>query len=91
MLSFTQVRLSDDLRYATVYYSHYGTDEQRELALELLIRQTGSLRHKVGRGMRIRHIPEFVFKYDPSIEEGLRIQKLLNQINKPNETKSPSE
>ena len=91
MLSFTQVRLSDDLRYATVYYSHLGTQEQREKAEELLNREAGAIRKKVGKGMRVRRIPEFAFKFDPSIEEGIRIEKLLNQINRADETESTSE
>lgn len=91
MLSFTQVRLTDDLRYATIYYSHLGTSEQREKAEELLSREARSLRRKVGKGMRVRRIPEFTFKFDPSIEEGLRIEKLLNEIKASDEAKSSPE
>jgi ribosome-binding factor A len=91
MLSFTQVRLTDDLRYATVYYSHLGTDEQRGKAEQLLEREAGALRRKVGKGMRVRRIPEFTFKFDPSIEEGIRIEQLLNQIKAGNETEDSSE
>jgi ribosome-binding factor A len=91
MLSFTRVRLTDDLRYATVYYSHLGTAEQREQAQELLDREAGAVRKKVGKGMRVRRIPEFNFKFDPSIEEGIRIEQLLNQIKTTDETKSSSE
>jgi ribosome-binding factor A len=91
MLSFTQVRLTDDLRYATVYYSHLGTEEQRAKAEELLQREAGSVRHKVGKGMRVRRIPEFSFKFDPSIEEGIRIEKLLNEIKASDEAKNSPE
>ena len=90
MLSFTQVRLTDDLRYATVYYSHLGTQEQKDKAEELLQREAGSLRRKVGKGMRVRRIPEFTFKFDPSIEEGFRIEKLLNEIKASDEAKDTS-
>ncbi len=91
MLSFTQVRLSDDLRYATVYYSHLGTDEERERAEGLLDREAGAIRKKVGKGLRVRRIPEFAFKFDPSIQEAIRIEQLLNQIKTADETKSSSE
>lgn len=91
MLSFTQVRLTDDLRYATVYYSYLGTEEQRDKAEDLLAREAGSLRRKVGKGMRVRRIPEFTFKFDPSIEEGIRIEKLLNEIKASDEAKGSTE
>ena len=80
MVTFTRVRMSKDLRYATVYYSVLGSDDDRHRVAEYFDRQTGHIRRQIGAGLRLRHIPEFRFKYDPSIEEGIRIEKLLNEI-----------
>ncbi|MCK4373463.1 MAG: 30S ribosome-binding factor RbfA [candidate division Zixibacteria bacterium] len=80
MVTFTQVRLTNDLRYATVYYSVLGGDEDRTAIEERFQQMSGRIRHLVGRQMQIRHIPEFKFKYDPSVEEGIKIERLLNEI-----------
>lgn len=80
LVTFTRVRLSKDLRYATVYYSVLGKEGDRDFAANYLEREKKKIRHKVGSNLRVRYIPEFVFKYDPSIEEGIRIEQLLNEI-----------
>jgi len=80
MVTFTHVKLSSDLRYATVFYSVLGDDEARRRVEELLLRENGRIRHMVGANLRVKHIPEFRFKFDDSIEHGIRIEQLLNEI-----------
>lgn len=79
-VTFTRVELTDDLKYATVYYSSLGSDEQREAVRGFLDREKKKIRHGIGKGLHIRSIPEIKFKFDPSIEEGIRIEQLLNEI-----------
>ncbi len=80
MLTFTHVRLSDDLRYAKIYYSFLGTPEQRAQVEEYLNRENGRIRSALGKKLRVRSIPELQFTFDPSVEAGIRIEKLLNEI-----------
>ncbi len=80
MVTFTRVRLSNDLRYATIYYSVLGGEAERDEVAGYLEREKKRIRHEVGGLMRVRYIPEFTFKFDPSIEEGIRIEQLLNEI-----------
>jgi ribosome-binding factor A len=80
MLTFTRVRLSDDLRYARIYYSFLGSPEDRSRVEEYLARHNGRIRSQIGQKLRVRNIPELTFKFDPSIEEGIRIEQLLNEI-----------
>lgn len=80
MVTFTSVRLTNDLRQATVYYSVLGEEQARQEAGYYLQRQAARIRHDIGRKLRIRHIPEITFKFDPSVEEGLHIERLLNEI-----------
>ena len=82
MITFTHVKVTDDLRYATVYYSCLGQATEQEAVAGFLEREKKRIRHLVGRNLRMRHIPEFRFKFDPSVEEGIRIERLLNEINK---------
>jgi ribosome-binding factor A len=80
MVTFTHVKLSDDFRYATVYYSVLGKENDRHVIADYLEREKKHIRHILGRNLRLRHIPELTFKYDSSIEEGIRIEQLLNEI-----------
>lgn len=80
MVTFTHVRLSRDLQHATVYYSFLGQPEALSAVEDYLERERRSLRHKVGQELKLRQLPELDFKFDPSVEEGIRIEKLLDEI-----------
>jgi len=80
LVTFTKVKLSDDLRYATVYYSSLGDDTKRLRVKRYLDNESKRVRQAIGRQLSIRHIPEFTFKFDPSIEHSVRIEQLLNEI-----------
>lgn len=85
MVTFTRVVMSQDLRYAKIYYSVLGTDEQHEEVKIYFQRNMKTIRQQIGRNLRIRHIPELTFVFDPSVEEGIRIEKLLNDIRRERE------
>jgi ribosome-binding factor A len=80
LVTFTKVKLSDDLRYAKVYFSYLGEEANKERVTDYLNREKKRIRTDVGRKLRVRHIPEIEFRFDPSIEEGIRIEQLLNEI-----------
>ncbi|MDF1545103.1 MAG: 30S ribosome-binding factor RbfA [bacterium] len=85
LITFTHVKVSDDLRYATVYYSFIGDGLELERVQNVLEAQAKRIRKEIGKGLNIRHIPEFTFKFDPSIKEGIRIEQLLNEIKQDDE------
>ena len=80
MVTFTRVKMTDKLRSAEVYFSFMGTEESRETLAGYLFAQRGRIRSRVGRHLHIRHIPELTFKFDPSIEESIRLESLFNKI-----------
>jgi len=80
LITFTKVSLTDDLRYATVYYSFLGKPEEKEKLEVYFQRECRRFRKLVGSPLNIKHIPEFTFEFDPSIEAGLRIEQLLNEV-----------
>ncbi len=82
IITITDTEVSSDLRHASVYYSVYGSDEEKKKASDILIKITSSLRGYVGRQIKLRYTPEIVFRYDGTIEYAARIDKLINQINK---------
>lgn len=83
MVTLTEVRMSSDLGYATVYYSMLGGDEQQ--AQEILEEAADQLRGPVGRALGLRHSPELRFVKDELIEGGARLSALINQAVKEDE------
>ncbi len=76
-LMITEVRISPDLTYASVFVramSPVDTQEQ----VDLLNAHKGPFRYRVGKSIRLRLVPELVFKPDLSFDEVTHIADLLN-------------
>ncbi len=78
MISITDVEMSRDLQFATVYFTIYGADAAD--GLDGLTRAAGFIRRQLGRRLKMRRVPELRFKHDTSLEEGAKIERLLHQI-----------
>src|ERR687888_1829595 len=78
-VTVTAVETSPDLRHARVYVSVLGSDEQREEALAGLRSSAGFLQAKVGAELRMKRTPTLEFRYDESIDRGMRISELLDK------------
>ncbi len=73
----TEVSISPDLSYAAVYVQGIGdvdTDEQ----IALLNKHKGAFRYRIGKSIRLRIVPEIVFKSDSGFETSRYIDELLN-------------
>lgn len=78
-VTITEVRMSKDLRYARVYVSVLGDDEEQEASLAALGRMSGFLRGQIGRRIRLRHVPELTFVQDRTLAHSERIERLLEE------------
>ncbi|KAF6616870.1 30S ribosome-binding factor RbfA [Paenibacillus sp. EKM102P] len=81
-ITVTGVDVTNDLSQAKVYLSVLGDEEQKTSSLKALDKANGYLRSELGKRIRLRHIPELIFKIDESIAYGSRIEKLLIDIDK---------
>ena len=81
-VTITGADVSPDLRYATIWYSVLGDDEQRVACHAGLKSAAGHLRHTVGVEMRIKRAPELTFKEDPAIATGLRVEEIIRHIQR---------
>lgn len=77
MVTLTEVRVSSDLSYATVYYSVLNA--KPEEAQAVLESAAEILRGPLGRALALRHAPELRFVVDELIENGARLSALINQ------------
>lgn len=82
MTSITKVEVTRDLRYAKIYASVFGSKEEKENSIEGLNSAKGFIRKEIGTKIDIRYIPEPIFILDESIEEGIRMSKLIEDVNK---------
>ncbi|OGG49273.1 MAG: ribosome-binding factor A [Candidatus Handelsmanbacteria bacterium RIFCSPLOWO2_12_FULL_64_10] len=80
-VTVTGVDMSEDLRHAKVYVSVLGPEEMRKGTLDALEHGSAYIRREVGHRIQIRHTPELLFRYDNSIEHGVKIDKILNELS----------
>jgi ribosome-binding factor A len=75
-LTVTEVRISPDLRNATVFVLPFGGGDI-DAALSALGRAAPFLRGRVGKQLRLRYLPQLSFRPDPSFDEATRIDEIL--------------
>ena len=90
MFSITHVDVTRDLRYAKVYVSVFE-EEKREPMMKALRSAAGFIRHNVGRRVQLRYTPELLFELDTTIEYGVHIASLINQVRKTEGSQSDDE
>ena len=81
MFSITHVDVTRDLRYAKVYISIYE-EEKSEPMMKSLKSAAGFIRHNLGVRVQLRYTPELLFELDTTIEYGVHIASLINQVRK---------
>ena len=79
-VTITGVKVTDDLHLATIFFTVIGSEEERRATEKGLNSARGYIRKEMGRNLRMRYIPDIVFKYDESVEYGSRIESLLREI-----------
>lgn len=88
MITITEVTVTRDLSEAVVFYSVFGDTLVRKETNKTLDRARGFIQSELGKILHIRRVPSLRFEIDKSIDQGLRIQHLLDQIqeNKPDDS-----
>lgn len=79
-ITVTGVEISPDLQRASVYVSVLGDDEDRAETLEGLTSAKKYFKYQLGQNLKLRRIPDLMFKIDHSLEYGLHIDNLLDQL-----------
>jgi ribosome-binding factor A len=79
-VTVTGVEATTDLEEATVYVSVYGSENDRRATLEALRRASGVLQARVNRELHLRRTPLLAFAYDESVERGVRMSKLIDEL-----------
>lgn len=85
MVSVTDVEVTSDLSYAYIYVSILGGDE--ESTLEGLRNAESYIRREIGRSIKIRHIPQIIFKVDDSLVKGMYMDSLIKKVSQKEQDK----
>ena len=78
-VTITDVRVSGDLQHATVFYTVLD-DSTRDITEEALEHAKGHLRSELAKRIKLFKTPELHFKYDESLERGMSISSLIDQV-----------
>ena len=78
-VTVTAVETSPDLRHARVFVSVLGSKRKRTATLEGLGSSHGVLQAAVNRELHLKRTPQLSFEYDPTVEEGVRLTKLIDE------------
>lgn len=76
-IMITQVTISPDLSYATAFVQTVG-DENTDEQVLLLNKNKGVFRYQIGKAIRLRIVPDLIFKSDISFANSKYIDDLLN-------------
>jgi ribosome-binding factor A len=79
-VTVTGVETSADLRTARVYVSVLGSEKKRENTLAGLEAAHGVLQARIARELRMKRTPQLTFEYDDSVERGVRISQLIDEL-----------
>jgi ribosome-binding factor A len=79
-ITVTGVDTSADLRQATVFVSVLGSERKRAQSLEGLDAAHGVLQRRIASELRMKWTPQLTFQYDPSVEQGVRMSKLIDEL-----------
>jgi ribosome-binding factor A len=79
-VTVTGVVTATDLRQATVYVSVLGSEQQREATLRGLTAAHGVLQSTIAHELKLKRTPQLAFEYDPSVERGVRMTKLIDEL-----------
>ena len=79
-ITITDVEVSQDQSHAKVFFTILGDDEGRvDETTQGLKRAAGFLRTQLAQRMQLRTVPALDFKYDASVERGMKLSRLIDE------------
>jgi ribosome-binding factor A len=79
-ITITDVKITNELSFMYAYYTIFGTDEEKAETEQTLERAKGFIKNQIAKRVKMRKVPELVFKYDHSYETGQRVDDIIKHI-----------
>lgn len=80
MITITDVEVTADAAYAKVFFTLLGDAAEIDETTTALTHAAGFLRSELAHRLKLRIVPQLVFKYDASVERGMRISRLIDDV-----------
>ena len=88
-MTITDAEVSVDMRYAKIFFTVLGSEKDKKVNTQMLNHSAGFIRAELGKRIKnMRNIPALDFRYDDSVEKGVKMHELLEQLRKDEEAKS---
>ncbi len=81
MASIVAADVSKDLKYAKIYVSVMGTEEEKSDTMAALKSATGFIKREIGNRLNLRCVPHPTFVLDNTIDYGMHINDIIHKIN----------
>lgn len=82
MTSISSVEVAPDLKTCRAYISVLGNEEEKKNTLQGLKNAEGYIRRQLAKNINLRNTPEIRFILDESIEYGVAMSKLIDEVSK---------
>ncbi len=86
-ITITGVKVSGDLRIASIYFTSLGDEEQRKNSKKALESAQNFIRNELGPHLKMRFTPELRFFYDDTLDYSQHIDDLIRKIHSEDENK----
>jgi len=85
-VTVTDAEVTPDLKEAKVFVTVLGSDDERKASMDVLKSAQRFVRQSLGRRVSMKVLPEIEFEYDTSVDKSIRMQELLEQIDRGGES-----
>ncbi|MDD4988565.1 MAG: 30S ribosome-binding factor RbfA [Candidatus Izemoplasmatales bacterium] len=80
-MTVTDVKITNELSYMTIFYTVLGDEKAKQKTVETLERAKGFIKNQIAKRVKMRKVPELLFKYDTSLDKGEKIDRLIRDIH----------
>jgi ribosome-binding factor A len=81
-LTVTDAEITSDMRHARIFFTILGDEQERKQSMDVLKHAQHFVRQEFGKRVRMKTLPDIQFVYDDSVDRGVRIFELLEEIKK---------
>ena len=85
LVTVTGVETAPDLRHAVVFVSVLGSEKKQRATMIGLDAAHGVLQARLARQLRMKRTPQLTFEYDQSVERGVRMSQLIDELAPPDD------
>jgi len=80
LVTITDVEITPDLRYAKIYYTVLGNEEQRNITRDILTSGIRFFRRQIAASTRMKFVPQIEFCYDDTCDRVIHMEEIFQKI-----------